>query len=119
MGPKKNVRWRGGTSPSFFAWKYDREDLRAFAKWSRKVRIWEVLLFSYLTKRETSLLLYNSLTGEPEAELEHAPLETINSSDGIEYILSTLAAPMEQKAIFQKNDSCLTMRPCLATPTST
>ena len=57
---------------------------------------------SYMTAREAALLLYNSLTGEAEAELEHAPLERINSDTGIQYILECLKAPMEQKAVYQK-----------------
>ena len=102
MGPERQVKWRGGTPPTPPVWRYDRDDLRAFAKWTRKVRIWEVQIAPYMPKKEASLLLYNSLTGELEAELEHAPLERINSSEGIEFIISSLQAPMEQKAIFQK-----------------
>ena len=102
MGPERHVKWRGGTPPSPPVWRYDRDDLRAFAKWTRKVRIWEVQIAPYMPKKEASLLLYNSLSGELEAELEHAPLERINSSEGIEYIISSLQAPMEQKAVFQK-----------------
>ncbi|CAE7938955.1 GIP [Symbiodinium necroappetens] len=102
MGPEKNVRWRGGTPPSPPTWRYDVTDLRAFSKWSRKVQIWEMQIKTYMTPREASLLLYNSLSGEAEAELEHAPLEKINSDSGIQYILESLKAPMEQKAVFQK-----------------
>ena len=83
-------------------WRYDVTDLRAFSKWSRKVQIWEMQIKTYMTPREASLLLYNSLSGEAEAELEHAPLEKINSDSGIQYILESLKAPMEQKAVFQK-----------------
>ena len=102
MGPEKNVRWRGGTPPAPPAWKYDVTDLRAFSKWARKIEIWRVQIGSYMTSREASLLLYTSLTGEAEAELEHAPLEKINHENGIDYILETLKAPMEQKAVYQK-----------------
>ena len=102
MGPEKNVRWRGGTPPAPPAWKYDVTDLRAFSKWARKIEIWRVQISSYMTSREASLLLYTSLTGEAEAELEHAPLEKINHETGIDYILETLKAPMEQKAVYQK-----------------
>ena len=49
------------------------------------------------------LVLYTSLTGEAEPELEHAPIEAINSDKGIDFILETLRQPMEQKQIFQKH----------------
>ena len=51
-GPEKNLWWRGGTRSSPPAWKYDREDLRAFAKWSRKVHIWEVQISLRTSPRE-------------------------------------------------------------------
>ncbi|CAE7665208.1 GIP [Symbiodinium sp. CCMP2592] len=102
MGPEKNVRWRGGTPPPPPAWKYDVTDLRAFSKWARKVEIWRVQIKSYMTARDASLLLYTSLSGEAEAELEHAPLDRINHENGIDYILETLKAPMEQKGVYQK-----------------
>ena len=55
-----------------------------------------------MTPREAALVLYTSLTGEAEAELEHAPIEAINTDKGIDFILETLRQPMEQKQIFQK-----------------
>ena len=100
-GPEKNVRWRGGTPPSPPTWRYDVTDLRAFSKWSRKVQIWEMQIKTYMTPREASLL-YSSLSGEAEAELEHAPLDKINCDSSIQYILESLRAPMEQKAVYQK-----------------
>ncbi|CAE7284877.1 GIP, partial [Symbiodinium necroappetens] len=102
MGPEKNVRWRGGTPPSPPTWRYDVTDLRAFSKWSRKVQIWEMQIKTYMTPREASLLLYSSLSGEAEAELEHAPLDKINCDSGIHFFLESLRAPMEQKAVYQK-----------------
>ena len=47
-------------------------------------------------------MLYTSLSGEAETELEHAPIESINSDKGIDFILETLRTPMEQKLVFQK-----------------
>ena len=55
-----------------------------------------------MTSREAALLLYTSLSGEAEAELEHTPLHRINAEDGIDYILQALKAPMEQKSVYQK-----------------
>ncbi|CAE7671242.1 unnamed protein product, partial [Symbiodinium sp. KB8] len=77
-------------------------DLRAFRKWNRKVDFWRVQIRSYVTSREAALLLYTSLSGEAEAELEHTPLHRINAEDGIDYILQALKAPMEQKSVYQK-----------------
>ncbi|CAE7840841.1 RE2 [Symbiodinium necroappetens] len=67
-------------------WRYDAQDPRAYSKFAKKA----------------ALMLYTSLTGEAETELEHAPIESINSDKGIEFILETLRAPMEQKLVFQK-----------------
>ena len=80
--------------------------MRAFAKWSRKIRIWQAQISSYMRANDAALLLYNSLTGELEAELEHAPLTSINHKDGIEFILTQLEGPIQQKVIFQKR-KCL------------
>ena len=102
MGPEKNVKWRGGTPPTPPPWRYDTSDLRAFSKWMRKVQIWQVQIANYMTKREAALLLYTSLTGEAEAELEHVPLEKINCDSGVEFILESLKEPMAQKTVYQK-----------------
>ncbi|CAE7834550.1 RE1 [Symbiodinium sp. CCMP2592] len=71
MGPEKGVKFRGGAPPQPPLWKYESHDLRAFAKWSRKVEIWQVQVAHYMTSKEAALLLYTSLTGEAEAEMEH------------------------------------------------
>ncbi|CAE7209411.1 unnamed protein product [Symbiodinium sp. CCMP2592] len=102
MGPEKGVKFRGGAPPQPPQWKYESHDLRAFAKWSRKVEIWQVQVAHYMTSKEAALLLYTSLTGEAEAEMEHVPLEKINHPDGIKYILDCLRKPMEQKSVYQK-----------------
>ncbi|CAE7750496.1 RE2 [Symbiodinium sp. CCMP2592] len=77
-------------------------DPRAFSKYCKKVSLWRIQVSSYLTPREAALSLYTSLTGEAETELEHAPIESINTDKGIDFILETLRAPMEQKVVFQK-----------------
>ena len=102
MGPERGVKWRGGAPPAPPKWSYEKEDLRAFAKYERKVRLWEIQVEPYMSKREASLQLYNALSGEPEQELEHAPLERINSSQGINYILEQLRGPMSQRLVYQK-----------------
>ena len=37
-----------------------------------KVRLWEIQVEPYMSKRETALNLYSDLSGEPEQELENA-----------------------------------------------
>ena len=102
MGPERGVKWRSGAPPQPPKWTYEKEDLRAFSKYERKVRLWEIQVEPYMSKREASLQLYNALSGEPEQELEHAPLERINSAQGITYILDQLRGPMSQRLVYQK-----------------
>lgn len=68
----------------------------------KKVRIWELQMAAYASKPDQAFLLYNSLTGEAEQELEHLSIEELYKDNGIETILSMLKAPMEQKVIYQK-----------------
>lgn len=101
-GPEPGVRWRSGQWPTPPVWKYDCNDLRAYSKYCKKVQIWEIQLRSFATKREQALLLYNSLTGDAEQELEHVNIEEIYNDKGIEIILQKLKTPFEQRSIFQK-----------------
>ena len=97
MGPARGVRWRGGAPPTPPAWKYEQSDLRAYSKFSRKVALWRNQVSAYMTPRKAALVL----SGEAEAELEHAPIEAINSDKGIDFILETLRQPMEQKQLWK------------------
>ncbi|CAE7223119.1 LZTR1 [Symbiodinium necroappetens] len=101
-GTGKGVKWRGGTPPQPPTWRYDHQDPRAYSKYAKKVALWRIQVASYMSPREAALLLYTSLTGEAETELEHAPIESINTDSGIDFILETLRTPMEQKLVFQK-----------------
>ncbi|CAK9054043.1 unnamed protein product [Durusdinium trenchii] len=84
------------------SWSYSREDLRAFTKWERKVRVWQVQIKSYLPANEAAMALYVSLRGEAEEELEHADLSLINHKDGIDFILDSLRTPLMTRAIYLK-----------------
>ena len=97
-GPSKGIRWRGGTPPQAPTWSYDKEDLRAYNKYVRKVEIWLLQVAPYMTRKEAALQLYGALAGEPEAELEHCPITDIYQDDGVERILEALKAPMEAEA---------------------
>ena len=101
-GPEKGVRWRGGTPPAPPAWKGSSADLRAFARWERRIDIWKLQIRSYMSEAEAALMLFTSLTGEPEQEVEHLDLAKVNSSSGISYIVDSLREPLQQRTLFQK-----------------
>ena len=50
---------RGGAPPAPPKWAYGKDDLRAFAKYEQQVRLWEILVEPYMSKREAPLHLYN------------------------------------------------------------
>ena len=57
---------------------------------------------SYLPPNEASLMLYSSLRGDAEEELEHCDLAKVDSDDGISYIVEMLRAPLMTKTIYLK-----------------
>ena len=79
-----------------------RDDLRAFQKWTRKIEVWRIQIAAYLPPNEAAMMLYVSLKGEAEEELEHASLDRIDSEGGVDYILETLRAPLMVKGIYLK-----------------
>ena len=101
-GPGPGLKWRGGTPPAPPKWQYSASDLRAFAKYEKRVRVWQMQIRNYMTASEAGLMLYTSLTGEAEAESEHMIIEKVNHKDGVDYILSHLREPLQQKVWFQK-----------------
>ena len=96
------LKWRGGAVPIPPKWSYEKYDLRAFSKFGRKVRLWQLQVAFYMSTYEAALTLYSSLTGEPEAELAQAPLNKIDDPNGVEYILEQLRTPRAQKLVVQK-----------------
>lgn len=76
-GPFKGVRWRGGTPPHPPTWSYDKDDLRAYNKYVKKVEIWMLQVAPYMSKKEAALQLYGALQGEAGQELEHIPVSEI------------------------------------------
>ena len=101
-GPERGIKWRGGAPLNPPLWKYDKDDLRAFQKWKRKISIRELQIQPFMQRKEAALLLYNSLTGDVESELEHVPIESVYANDGIDFIVRSLEKPMAQKAVYQK-----------------
>lgn len=77
-GPSKGVRWKSGQPPAPPVWKYDKEDLRAYSKFCKKVEIWKLQAAAYIPPKEMALQLYGSLQGECEQELEHMSIEDIS-----------------------------------------
>lgn len=101
-GPAPGVRWRGGSAPQPPKWNYQPNDLRAFAKFERKVQTWVLQAKNYMTAAEMGLTLYTSLQGEAEAEGELLDLSRINDKNGVQYLLDELRGPLQQKVLFQK-----------------
>ena len=101
-GPERGVRWRGGTPPAPPKWQYSKDDLRAFAKFERKVGIWQLQVKPYMSDAEAALNLYCSLSGEAEEELEHIDLAKLYAKDGIAFLLDQLRGPLQAKQIYLK-----------------
>ena len=101
-GPEKGIKFRGGAPPAPPAWHYNKDDLRAYDRWERKVRVWQLQVASYLPDNEAAMALFVSLKGEAEDELETADLKRINSKDGVDFILDTLRSALKTRAIYQK-----------------
>ena len=101
-GPEPGVRWRTGQAPAPPIWKYESNDLRAYSKYCKKVKIWEIQMQPYASKKDQVLLLYNSLTGDAEQELEHLSIDEVHKDNGVDLILERLKTPFEQRSVFQK-----------------
>ncbi len=101
-GPAPGVKFRGGTPPAPPQWRGSSQDLRAFARWERRIEVWKLQIKSYMTDSEAALSLFTSLSGEAEAEIEHLDLKKVHHKDGIAYIVGSLREPLQQKQLFQK-----------------
>ena len=101
-GPQPGVKYRGGAPPPPPAWSYSRDDLRAFQKWERKLQVWRVQISSYLPPNEAAMMLYVSLKGGAEEELEYCSLDSINNDKGIDFILESLRKPLMTRSIYLK-----------------
>ena len=99
------VKFRGGAVPPAPQWHYEKGDLRAYQKWEKRVRIWMLQVQNYVPVRETGILLFQSLRGELEEELEDAPVDKLFSNDGVDYILGIVRkardplGPCEEKGV--------------------
>ena len=74
------------SSPSPPQWR-NSADLRAFARWERKVEVWALqMMKAFMPPSDAALMLFTPLSGEAELEKEHLDLNKVNSADGIKYI---------------------------------
>ncbi|CAK9009457.1 unnamed protein product [Durusdinium trenchii] len=101
-GPTHGVRYRGGQPPQPPGWHYDKNDLAAFRKWKKRIEMWALQVVNYVPKREAGILLFNSLKGELEEELEDAPLEKIFDVDGVTFIMDTIQKAVETRSVHLK-----------------
>ena len=102
MGLQKGVKFRGGTPPQPPAWSYSAFDIRAYEKYERKVKVWELQTKDYMTDAEAALCLFTSLRGEAEQELEFVDVNTIYKKSGVDVILSQLKQAFQQKTVYVK-----------------
>ena len=61
-GQERGIRLRTGQHPPPPQWRYDSQDMRAFAKFSKKVRIWQIQMTPYASAADQALLFLGSLT---------------------------------------------------------
>ena len=101
-GPKPGIKWKGGSAPNPPQWKYEKDDIRAYDKFCKKVDIWKLQAASYMSKKDMALSLYTSLQGELEQELEHLQVTEFYRDDGVDVLLQCLKQPLEQKLVYQK-----------------
>lgn len=93
------MKFRGGQPPAAPAWHYDKGDLRAFR---RRVSLWQLQVVNYVPRREAGILLYNSLKGELEEELEDADVSSIYSENGVEFIINAVKKAVETRSVHLK-----------------
>ncbi|CAK9030852.1 Pentatricopeptide repeat-containing protein [Durusdinium trenchii] len=48
-GPAPGMKWKGGTPPNPPRWNYAASDIRAFSKWERRVRVWQLQVQNQLS----------------------------------------------------------------------
>lgn len=101
-GPAPGIKYRSGQPPLPPSWSYGKDDPRAFSKWERKMQVWRIQVASYLPPSEAAMLLYTSLRGEAEEELEWVDLSKVNSPGGIDFIIEALRKPLQTREVYLK-----------------
>ena len=93
--PQPGVKFRGGAVPPAPQWHYEKGDLRAYQKWEKRVRMWMLQVQNYVPIRETGILLFQSLKGELEEELEDAPWTSCSPTRESTTSLPTMSTSVE------------------------
>ena len=101
-GPGPGIKFRGGAPPSAPVWRYQSNDVRAYEKYERKVRMWRLQVKQYMSAAEAGLALYSSLQGEAEQQLEFVELDMIFHKGGVDFILEQLKNAFQQKTVYVK-----------------
>ena len=101
-GPRKGVRFRGGAPPAAPQWRYQPSDVRAYEKYERKVKLWQLQVRHYMSSAEAGLALYASLGGEAEQQLEFLDMDKVYHRDGVQYVLDQLKQAFKQKEVYVK-----------------
>ena len=57
---------------------------------------------SYLPSNEAAMMLYCSLKGEAEEELEYVDMSKVNSKNGIDFIVESLRTPLMTRSVYLK-----------------
>ena len=101
-GPQPGVKFRGGAAPAPPSWSYAPNDIRAYERYERKVRMWQLQARHHMTDKEVGIALFNSLRGEAELELEFTPMEEIYCKEGVDNILAQLKQSFQQRTVYVK-----------------
>jgi len=101
-GPGPGIKFRGGAPPAAPVWRYQSNDVRAYEKYERKVRMWQLQVKQYMSAAEAGLALYSSLQGEAEQQLEFVELDMIFHKGGVDFILEQLKNAFQQKTVYVK-----------------
>ena len=118
-GPMAGLKFRGGQPPQPPPWHYDKGDLAAFRKWRKRVEMWSLQVVNYVPKREAGILLFNSLKGELEEELEDAAVEKIYDPEGVSFIVDTIQKAVETRTVHLKRQLLATYEHIYRSPTET
>lgn len=96
------VKFRGGAPPLPPSWTYALNDIRAYERYERKVRAWQLQARHHMTDKEIGIALFNSLKGKAELEMEFTPLEDIYCKSGVDNILAQLKQSFQQRSVYVK-----------------
>ena len=68
----------------------------------KRVELWRHQLLNYVPKNEAGILLFNSLKGELEEELEDADISCIYSENSVKFITDAVKKAVETRSVHVK-----------------